>query len=257
METVQETFGWIALGLSTITFLFPIPIYINVIKGKTDYESTPSYFLCSSYISYFSWWVYGDMIFSDQLKYCYIIGSLINACLILIYLFYELRKYLIDTILNFLILVTGSWALYRALTIIIDDDVVVGKICLGTTIVVHFNSVHTIYKVIKDKSYLLIQLYNCCATILAGVCWSIYGIMISDVYMVLANIVAGVICLVQIIIYFNYKRKYPSISEKSNNPTIGIESGNQNDIGKKEESPLKTDESKIDVEKPVKIVDSI
>ena len=64
------------------------------------------------------------MIFSDQLKYTYIIGSGINLVLMIIYLAYEVKKYLVDSILNTLILITDTLALYRALTIIIDDDMI-------------------------------------------------------------------------------------------------------------------------------------
>ena len=64
------------------------------------------------------------MIFSDQLKYTYIIGSGINLVLMIIYLAYEVKKYLVDSTSNTLILNTDTHALYRALTIIIDDDMI-------------------------------------------------------------------------------------------------------------------------------------
>ena len=68
-----------------------------------------------------------------------------------IYLINELKKYLVDSILNALILITGTWAVYRALTIIIDDDRIIGKICIGTTLVVYLSPIPVLYKVIKEK----------------------------------------------------------------------------------------------------------
>ena len=141
METFQEITGWIGCGITVLSFIFPIFPYLNVLRGKISFEDTPAVFVTISYINYtfssyayyfditggkdvnyFCWYVYGDMIFSDQLKYAYIIGSGINLILMIIYLAYEVKKYLVDSILNTLILITGTWALYRALTIIIDDD---------------------------------------------------------------------------------------------------------------------------------------
>ena len=246
MEKIQEIFGWVAFGLTTITFCFPIPPYIKVLKGQIDYEETPSFLACSLYINYFCWSVYGDMIFSNQLKYCFCIGSIIIACLMLIYLYFEIRKFLVDTILNTLILITGSYALYRTLTIIVDDDRNVGKICLSTNLLAYFTSVQTIYKVIKDKSYILISIKSCLITICSTICWTIYGCIISDVYLIVSFIISSVICLAQIILYFYFKRKYPMFFEKGNsNTSIDIEVSNIKETGKKEEQvEIKVDNSK-------------
>ena len=179
----------------------------------------------------FCWYVYGGMIFSDQIKYCYIIGSCINLVLMVIYLVYEIRRFLVDTILNTLILVTGTWALYRALTIIIDDDRIVGKICVGTSCIVFLNQVQIVYKVLKDRNYNLIPIYNCWIALFSSI-WS----------------------LVQVIVYINFSRKYPPPGKAEFSSTIGIET-TPNDEIKKEETPIKIDEEN-DVkgkEKPVKI----
>ena len=199
-------------------------------------------------------YVYGDMIFSDQIKYCYIIGSCINLVLMVIYLVYEIRRYLVDTILNTLILVTGTWALYRALTIIIDDDRIVGKICVGTSCIVFLNQVQIVYKVLKDRNYNLIPIYNCWIALFSSICWVVYGIFITDFYLVFPNAILIILSLVQVIVYINFSRKYPPPGKAEFSSTIGIET-TPNDEIKKEETPIKIDEEN-DVkgkEKPVKI----
>ena len=254
MEYVQETFGWIATGLSICGFISPIFPYLNVIRGRLSFEETPAVLVTTSYVNYFCWYVYGDMIFSDQIKYCYIIGSCINLVLMVIYLVYEIRRYLVDTILNTLILVTGTWALYRALTIIIDDDRIVGKICVGTSCIVFLNQVQIIYKVLKDRNYNLIPIYNCWIALFSSICWVVYGIFITDFYLVFANTILIILSLVQVIIYINFSRKYPPPGKAEFSSTIGIET-TSNDETKKEETPIKIDEEN-DVkgkEKPVKI----
>ena len=195
------------------------------------------------------------MIFSDQLKYGYVIGSCIFGLLIVIYLIFEIRKYLVDTILNALILITGTWALYRALTIIIDDDRVVGKICIGTAIIVYVQPMQIIYKVIKEKNYGFIPIYNCYLSFLSSVCWLVYGIFITDFYVVFPYAIGIILSLVQIVIYLNYQKKYPIIGERDFSSTIGIETTPNEEV-KKEATPIKMDEMTEETEgkeKPVKI----
>jgi uncharacterized protein with PQ loop repeat len=171
-----------------------------------------------------------------------------------IYLVYEIRRYLVDTILNTLILVTGTWALYRALTIIIDDDRIVGKICVGTSCIVFLNQVQIVYKVLKDRNYNLIPIYNCWIALFSSICWVVYGIFITDFYLVFPNAILIILSLVQVIVYINFSRKYPPPGKAEFSSTIGIET-TPNDEIKKEETPIKIDEEN-DVkgkEKPVKI----
>ena len=254
MENVQEGFGWLATGLSICGFISPIFPYLNVLRGRLSFEETPAVLVTTSYVNYFCWYVYGDMIFSDQIKYCYIIGSCINLVLMVIYLVYEIRRYLVDTILNTLILVTGTWALYRALTIIIDDDRIVGKICVGTSCIVFLNQVQIVYKVLKDRNYNLIPIYNCWIALFSSICWVVYGIFITDFYLVFPNAILIILSLVQVIVYINFSRKYPPPGKAEFSSTIGIGT-TPNDEIKKEETPIKIDEEN-DVkgkEKPVKI----
>ena len=255
MELAQESFGWAAVGLTVISFLTPAFPFLNVIKGKLNFEDAPIISVTSCYVNYFCWYVYGDMIFSDQLKYGYLIGSCIFGLLIVIYLIFEIRKYLVDTVLNALILITGTWALYRALTIIIDDDRVVGKICIGTAIIVYVQPMQILYKVIKEKNYAFISIYNCYLSFLYSVCWLVYGIFITDFYVVFPYAVGFILSLVQIVVYLNYKKKYPIIGERDFSSTIGIET-TPNEEAKKESTPIKMDEMTEETEgkeKPVKI----
>ena len=254
METVQECFGWAATAITVLSFLSPVFPYINVLKGKLNFEDTPAVLVTTCYVNYFCWYIYGDMIFSDQIKYCYMIGGIVNLVLMIIYLAYEVKKYLVDSILNTLILITGTWALYRALTIIIDDDRIVGKICIGTSCIVFLSPIQIIYKVIKEKNYILIPIYNCYMIFLYAICWVVYGIFITDFYVVFPNALNIVLSLVQIIMYVHYSRKFPAIGQREFSSTIGIET-TSNDEPKKEETPIKIDEvsETKGKEKPVKI----
>jgi hypothetical protein len=254
MDKVQEISGWLAMAVTTCGFLFPVFPYINVLRGRMNYEDTPSFFVITSYINYFCMYVYGDLVFSDQVKYCYLVGSIINCVLMVIYLVYEIRRYLVDTILNALILITGTWALYRCLTIIIDDDRIVGKICILTFCVVFITPVQILYRVLKERNYNLIPIYNCWVSLCFSSLWIVYAIFISDFYILFPNIINIILSLAQIAVYINLSRKYPAIGQREFSSTIGIETTTNEEI-KNVEGQIKIDEDMDDKkEKPVKII---
>lgn len=254
MDKVQEIGGWLAMAVTTCGFLFPVFPYINVLRGRMNYEDTPSFFVITSYINYFCMYVYGDLVFSDQVKYCYLVGSIVNCVLMVIYLVYEIRRYLVDTILNALILITGTWALYRCLTIIIDDDRIVGKICVLTFFVVFITPVQILYRVLKERNYNLIPIYNCWLSLCFSSLWIVYAIFISDFYILFPNIINIILSLAQIAVYINLSRKYPAIGQREFSSTIGIETTSTEEI-KNVESQIKIDEdTENKKEKPVKII---
>ena len=71
--------------------------------------------------------IYGEMIFSDQIRITNMIACIICLIAMIIYLIYEFKKYLLDTILNVLILVMASWAIYKFLNIGSHDKVFCGE----------------------------------------------------------------------------------------------------------------------------------
>ena len=173
--------------------------------------------------------------------------------LMLIYLGYELKKYLIDSILNTLILVTGSWAVYRALTIVIDDDRVVGDICIGTTLIIFIFPLQIMYKVFKEKNYNLIPVLSSIIYLFSCLFWFLYAIFIKDFYLAFPNILGVILSSSEIALYLNCKKKYPGIGERDTIGTIDIVTGANDD--KKEETPIKIDEQGEG--KPVEIVNKL
>ena len=160
MNFLQEIFGWIAFILNIIFYIIPIPHFIKVIQGKINFEDTPGVYVTTCYMNTFVWFIYGEMTSSDQIKVSNMLASIISFTFIMIYLLYELKKYFVDSVLNFLILISGSWAVYRALTIVVDDDITCGYIGIGTTVIVLISPLVILYKVCKEKNYHLIQVFS-------------------------------------------------------------------------------------------------
>ena len=213
MDTVQEVIGWVACGLNVLYHLAPVSPFFKVLRGKLNFEDTPGVFVTTCYVNSFVWYIYGDMIFSDQVKYSFGIAACASLALIVIYLLFELKKYTVDSILNALILITGTWALYRCLTIIIDDDRIVGKICILTFCVVFITPVQILYRVLKERNYNLIPIYNCWFSLCYGILWVVYAIFISDFYILFPMIINIILSLAQIAVYINLSRKYPAIGQ--------------------------------------------
>lgn len=250
MDTLQESIGWIAGCFNICFYLTPTFNFIKVLKGKVNFEESPGVYVTTCYVNCFIWFIYGDMIFSDQVKISNMIAALINLIFMLIYLAFELRKYFVDAILNTLILITGSWACYRALTIVIDDDRVVGDICIGTTIIIFISPIQILYKVFKEKNYNIIPVFSAIIYLFTCLFWFVYAIFIKDFYLAFPNLLGIILSAVEIAVYINCKRRYPGIGEITTG-TIDIVSGG-NDENKKEETPIKIDEGK-----PVEIVNKL
>jgi len=250
MDTLQESIGWLAGCFNVCFYLTPTFNFIKVLKGKVNFEESPGVYVTTCYVNCFIWFIYGDMIFSDQVKISNMIAALINLIFMLIYLAFELRKYFVDAILNTLILITGSWACYRALTIVIDDDRVVGDICIGTTIIIFISPIQILYKVFKEKNYNIIPVFSAIIYLFTCLFWFVYAIFIKDFYLAFPNLLGIILSAVEIAVYINCKRRYPGIGEITTG-TIDIVSGG-NDENKKEETPIKIDEGK-----PVKIVNKL
>ena len=196
------------------------------------------------------------MIFSNQIKICNMVGACSSLVLICIYLIYEIRKYTIDAILNALIISSGSYALYNGFIVLIDDDDVIGRICVGTSCIVFLSPIQLIYRVIKEKNYFLIPIQQAWVSLAASSCWTAYGIYLTNVNVIIPNTVGIILAIVQIMVYLNFKRKYPAIGEKEFTSTIGIESTGIEDGKKDEGTSINIGEDiQNSKEKPVKIVE--
>jgi uncharacterized protein with PQ loop repeat len=256
MDDFQEGLAWVCGGLVVLYHLPKMLEFYKVVKGQINYEESPGVYTTTCYINCFLWYVYGDMIFSEQIKYSHFILAVISFLCICIYLLFELKKYFLDAILNILILLTGSWASYRALIIIIDDDLIVGKFCFASSILMYLNQIFNIIKVIKEKNYMLIQINS--AFLYLGICigWIIYGLYLQDNFIVAPHIVGTILSMAQIIIFVNFKGKFIPFADKEYNSTIGIESTGNDD---KRDIEIKIDDNKEDniKEKPVKIVNKM
>ena len=252
-ELTQEFLGWTAFGFSLYFFYTPVISFYHMIKGKITLEETPAALVTLTYINCLCWYIYSDLLLSSQIHIINLIGMIINGVLILIYLFYEAKKYLTDSILNTLIISSGSYLIYLVLSVMLDDDEEIGKICIGATCLLSIFQMITIHKILKERNLKTIPIFNAWFSLTTCTLWGIYGAMISEFYVVCPQIVFGIFSSIQIFIYAHYKNnKYLINEENGYAPTVNIdnkkESNNENqieDINNEKESIIKEKDVKI------------
>lgn len=254
-DFIQETCGWIGCAMNLYFFVKPIVPFVNVIKGKINFEESPGIYVTVLYINSVCWYTYGELTFSDQMRLSYIIGSFIYLVLLCIYLYYEIKKYLFDTILNILLLITGTYSLYVGLTFILDEDQIAAKFCNAASLVYFFFPIQIIYKVINYKNYKLIQVIDNIINIFTSSMWIIYGTLILENLLVYPHIINVILSLIQLYLYYSYKNKFSYIEGKESN-IIRIENiGDEKNF--EENNKIKGfDEAQEGLkERPVKIID--
>ena len=183
------------------------------------------------------------MIFSSQIKLIYLVGLIASGFFISIYLYYKIREDAINTILNALLLGSGSYMIYTTFVYRIDDDIIIGRICAGSYCLIYFFPLIIIYRAFKHKNYKLIPFYKVLCSLFHSIFWIIYGIMIKEEYVVLPHYINLVLSPIQIALFYNYKKRYKIIEEndKDSDSTIEISSNeetqkiNKNKINKKKE----------------------
>ena len=248
-----KIFGYVATCLSTCFYCSLSLPFFDVIRCKRNYEYTPIAFINTIYVDSVAWYIYADKILCDQLKLCNTIGACCTLLLIIIYLVYELKKYLIDSILNALILILGTLVLHKGLTIVVEDAQMVGKICICTKIISFLIPIILTCRVIKEKNYKLISVNSTLTYMAACIGWVLFGKAANDINIMCPNGIGVFLCFIQFIVYLNFKKKYGRYSGPSS--TIGIE--NVSTEAKKDETTtMNIDEESQEKakEKPVKII---
>lgn len=240
IDIKQETIGWTAFAFTLYFLLWPVIPFYKVIRGKLNYEDAPGAYATINYLNCLCWYLYSDLIYSDQIKIINLVGMLTNGFFVIIYLFFEIKKYIIDSVLNCLILSSGTYMIYLSLAITIEEDTVIGKICAGTFCLYFFFPIQLIYRVFKQKNFMLIPFYSVFTSLFMSIFWIIYGTMITEIYLVFPHCINIFFTSLQIILYLYYRKKYPIFKEKEIISTIGIENiGNEEN--KNQDSKIKED----------------
>ena len=257
LDDYNEMLAWVAAGLTMAFYLPKIAPFINVLQGLINFEDTPKYYIIISYLNSLFWFLYGNLLFSDQMRLSYMVSCIICLISMGIYLIFEIKKDFIDMILNLIILVSVSWGIYCYFTVDFDDDKLLGKLCIISSLMFYCFPIYTIIRVIKEKNAKLIHIYNITIYLFSVLCWFIYGIIDKDYFIAIPFFIGGLIALTQIILYQKYTRTYMGFGMGKNlmTNTIGIE----NNEKAEEKNSINNIRYTVDIkslikERPVKII---
>ncbi len=200
-------FGWAAFGLTIILNLLPIVSFLNFYSKRTTFESIPASRIFTNYANCLFWFYYGSIVFDNLIRISNLIGAITSFLFIILYLMFEVRKYLIDTFLNCIIIIFGTMSTYDYFEHINMDDKLVGKLSLLVSIVSTSTKIPYIYRSYKKKNHLLIPVNYAIISFPTYLCWIIFGLIISDKYILIANLIAIVVSSIQILAYSFYKNK--------------------------------------------------
>ena len=214
-------FGWAATYLTALFYISLITPFFKIFKGKMKYQDAPIFVIYVSYINCILWIIYGNMIFSLQIRTCNIIGGASTFILIFIYLSYSIRKYMLDSILTAIIVIYGTYVLYNYFTIIITNKTyIIGNFCILAKFCVFISPIQLIYRVIKEKNYILIPIYASFVSLVSSICWVLYGFYINDIHVMTPNVVGIILGITQFYVFFYYKNYYSKIDIKAKNISI-------------------------------------
>ena len=90
LDDYNEMIAWVAAGLTMAFYLPKIAPFINVLQGLKNIEDTPTFYTIISYLNSLFWFLYGDLLFSDQMKLSYMVVCIICLISFGIYLIFSL-----------------------------------------------------------------------------------------------------------------------------------------------------------------------
>ena len=231
-------FGWAAFGLTIILNLLPIVSFINFFEKKTNFEIIPSFKIVTNYANCLIWYFYGSIIYINEIKISNMISGFISLIFIIIYFLIEIKKYFLATIINCLIVILGTFYVFKFFGDIALEKDVVGKVCLIATLISNLTQAPEIYNSIKTKNYLSIRINYNIISFPTYFCWIVFGFIIKDKYILIANFI-GIICsFILILLYSYYKKDYPIFKVRDTASTIQIYDDSKKDIIWAKERPV-------------------
>jgi hypothetical protein len=212
----EEYIGWIGALFKVCFYLYVIYPCVKTIKEKSFFEEKLVIDLSTFQINSFLWHIYGDMIFCDQIKISYMVGSVISYILMIIVFINQIKKYLFNSIKNIVIIIFCSWGIFNSFNHKIDDEYLSGKFCLYFSFVFYLNPCCTIFNAVLNEDIDMIQIYKVIIYFLSSIFWLAYGIIIWDYYIKVLNLIGALISFLHILLYIIYKKKAPELTQIQN-----------------------------------------
>ena len=206
-------FGWAASGLTMILYSLPIFSFINFFSKKSNFENIPSLKLFTNYAKSIIWYFYGCMLFDQPIQISSKVGGITSLLFIIMYILIEIKRYRLDSILNCIMIIIGTLSSFEWFSHITLEKNLVGGICLKINIISALSQLPDIYNGIKTKTYSLIRVNYSIIAFPTHLCWIFYGLILDEYYILTGNLISISGSVIQILLYWYYKKVYPNINE--------------------------------------------
>ena len=243
-----SNFIFIPSSLTVIINILPIISFINFFFSKENFETIPIARIVANYMNSLAFFFYSSIIFNIQVRFANLVSAIISLILMLVYFYLELSRYFLDSVLNFIILVMGTSCCYQWLSKIIIEEKIVGRIYLITNLTSIIIQMQYIYNGISKKNYLLIPITYDSISFPHFFSWIIYGFLIKDFYITTANGICIFVNLVQILLYFHFRKQYLSTINEETSIEIGEETKKEkefNSVEEMKERPVKIESNPL------------
>ena len=188
----------------TCSFIFS---YILVFLHKKNYDEIPLSVIVFGYINNLVWYYYSELIYHEYMQNTNNINYIIYLILIMIYLIYEFKDDKIDTILNFFIVVTVSWAIKKLLIDIFNDEDKVKYTSVLSTFSLYFVILELIIRAFKEKNKNILNILTPFCLVATSICHVIYGLIYEESAFFIPNIFGIVIGCIYVGVWLYLKRK--------------------------------------------------
>jgi hypothetical protein len=243
-----SNFIFIPSSLTVIINILPIISFLNFFFSKENFETIPIARIVANYMNSLAFFFYSSIIFNIEVRFANLVSAIISLILMLVYFYLELSRYFLDSVLNFIILVMGTSCCYQWLSKIIIEEKIVGRIYLITNLTSIIIQMQYIYNGISKKNYLLIPITYDSISFPHFFSWIIYGFLIKDFYITTANGICIFVNLVQILLYFHFRKQYLSTVNEETSIEIGEETKKEkefNSVEEMKERPVKIESNPL------------
>ena len=189
----------------TCSFIYS---YLLVFRHKINYIDIPFLIITFGYLNNLVYYYYSELIYHDYMQTVYNINHKIYLFFIIIYLIYEFKDDKIDTFLNFLIVLTVSWAIKKLLIDIFNDEDKVKYVSVFSTISLYVVILELIIRAFKEKKKNILNILTPFCLVVTSVCHVIYGLIYEELSFFIPNIIGIVIGCIYIGVWLYLRRKY-------------------------------------------------
>ncbi|CAN0897171.1 Bidirectional sugar transporter SWEET16 [Linum grandiflorum] len=204
--------GLIGNIIAILVFTSPIKTFAGIVKKKSteDYKGVPYIITLLST----SLWTFYGLLKTDGLLIVTVNGAgvMFQSIYVVLFLTFAPRDKKISTAILVGIMNIGFLGAVIAITLLAlpkshEKITFVGTLCMGLTIGMYAAPLSAMRMVIQTKSVMYMPFLLSFCLFLNGGVWSVYAVLVNDIYIIVPNAIGLVLGTAQLVIYMVYNDK--------------------------------------------------